>query len=109
MQLLCRLRAAVSSGYLNETGSSPVLRPMIITSKYPGRCQICQKPYHAGERVAWARNQPVRHAACSEEGQAVLAQVEASRAATSDVDVPSPEGKAYLGYQKAGIRLAFGR
>lgn len=32
--------------------------------------------------------------------------VEQSRAATSDVDIPAPEGLAYLPYQKAGINYA---
>jgi hypothetical protein len=32
--------------------------------------------------------------------------IEASRATDSDVDIPSPAGLQYLGYQKAGIRFA---
>jgi hypothetical protein len=32
--------------------------------------------------------------------------IEASRATDSEIDIPSPPGLQYLGYQKAGIRFA---
>ncbi len=34
------------------------------------------------------------------------ANIEASRATDSEIDIPSPPGLQYLGYQKAGIRFA---
>lgn len=37
------------------------------------------------------------------------ATVEASRAATADIDIPCPEGLAYLPYQRAGINYALRR
>lgn len=34
---------------------------------------------------------------------AAVAVLDASRAQDADVDVPAPEGRAYMGFQKAGI------
>jgi SWI/SNF-related matrix-associated actin-dependent regulator of chromatin subfamily A-like protein 1 len=38
-----------------------------------------------------------------------LEQVSASKAVDADIDIPAPDGLAYLGYQRAGIAYAKGR
>jgi SWI/SNF-related matrix-associated actin-dependent regulator 1 of chromatin subfamily A len=51
----------------------------------------------------------VSHASCSEEGKTIAQAVEVSKATDSNIDIPCPSGKDYLGYQKAGISYALGR
>ena len=31
-------------------------RPVILDSKYPGKCKKCGKPYAAGDSVKWLKN-----------------------------------------------------
>jgi SWI/SNF-related matrix-associated actin-dependent regulator of chromatin subfamily A-like protein 1 len=42
----------------------------------------------------------------SEQESIRSANIQASRATDSDIDIPSPPGLQYLGYQKAGINFA---
>jgi SWI/SNF-related matrix-associated actin-dependent regulator of chromatin subfamily A-like protein 1 len=80
---------------------------MLITSKYDGKCTACNGRIRAGERVEWLKGiKGVKHAACSEEGRAVAAVVETSRAVDADIAIPAPDGLAYLPYQRAGIAYA---
>jgi SWI/SNF-related matrix-associated actin-dependent regulator of chromatin subfamily A-like protein 1 len=80
---------------------------MIITSKYPGKCNKCGGGISPGDRVSWVKGERgVDHAACSDEGKAIAAKVEDSRAKDADIDVPAPEGLSYLPYQRAGIAFA---
>lgn len=80
---------------------------MIITSKFPGKCNKCGGAVSPGDRVSWIKGvRGVDHAACSEEGKAIAAVVETSRAKDADLDVEAPEGLSYLPYQRAGISYA---
>src|SRR5271165_1805793 len=83
---------------------------MIITAKFSSACLACGTLCQTGARVAYERGaKGVRHLACSEEGKAVIASVEASKAITTDIDIPCREGLDYLPYQKAGIAYALAR
>jgi SWI/SNF-related matrix-associated actin-dependent regulator 1 of chromatin subfamily A len=86
---------------------------MIITSKYTGTCLACQKPIAVGEKVCWVKGRKgIEHAACSAEaGEAkkIETAIEASRAVDADVQIPVPEGLAYLPFQRAGIAYALAR
>jgi hypothetical protein len=31
-------------------------RPVMLDSKYPGKCKACGKPYKAGDSVKWLKN-----------------------------------------------------
>lgn len=76
----------------------------IINAKFASRCLTCGNQIQAGERVSWIRGRKgVDHAACSAEGREVIAQVAASRAEDSDLEVAAPAGLSYLPYQRAGI------
>ena len=80
---------------------------MLILSKFPGECLSCHKEIRVGDRVSWLKGRKgVEHAACSDEGKALVPKLEASRAVSSDVEFPVPDGLSYLGYQKAGIAFA---
>jgi SWI/SNF-related matrix-associated actin-dependent regulator 1 of chromatin subfamily A len=83
---------------------------MLITSKFPGTCTACNKSIAVGERVSWVKGvRGAKHASCSDEGKAVAVKVEASRATDAEIDVPAPDGLAYLPYQRAGVAYAAGR
>lgn len=80
---------------------------MLINAKFASACLECGRTCEQGSRVAWNPGQKgVRHASCSDEGKKVLAAVHASKATTSDVHLPCPEGLAYLPFQRAGIAYA---
>jgi SNF2 family DNA or RNA helicase len=84
---------------------------MIITSKYHGACNTCSKAYQPGDRIDWVRTiRGASHAGCTEAGRATIKAQEASRATEVSpeiaVNLPCPEGQAYLGYQRAGIAYA---
>jgi SWI/SNF-related matrix-associated actin-dependent regulator of chromatin subfamily A-like protein 1 len=49
---------------------------------------------------------PEAMAKYSEQESIRSANIQASRATDSDIDIPSPPGLQYLGYQKAGINFA---
>lgn len=78
---------------------------MIITSKFPGRCNTCGREVKIGDRVDWSRSvKGVSHAACTQKGQAVIEKIQESRALdVPDLEIPVPEGLSLLGYQRAGI------
>lgn len=87
---------------------------MIITSKYPGNCLTCGRPYHVGAQIDWQRGtKGASHAACTEEGQRQAQAVAESRltdvAEPEAFNVPAPEGLSYLPYQRAGIAYALSR
>jgi SNF2 family DNA or RNA helicase len=87
---------------------------MIITSKFPSRCNTCGKEVRVGDRVSWDRAvRGVSHATCSDEGKALATKVAESRAvdveAETTMALPVPEGLSYLGYQRAGIAYAASR
>src|SRR5271166_4532052 len=83
---------------------------MLITAKFASPCLECGKLCLTGDRVSWEKGaRGVRHAACSEEGKALVAEIETSRATDSEQDFPCPKGLEYLGYQKAGIAYALKR
>lgn len=76
----------------------------LINAKFASPCLACGRQIQAGERVSWIKGRRgVEHAACSAEGRDVAAQVTASRAEVSDLEVPAPAGLSYLPYQRAGI------
>ena len=80
---------------------------MMITSKFASVCKSCQRAVRPGDRVVWIKGERgVTHAACSAEGQAVVAAVAASRATDAEIDIPAPPGLTYLPYQRAGISYA---
>lgn len=84
----------------------------LFPSRYAGVCLTCQKPYAVGDKIFWTRGMKSgQHALCSDEGKAIHAQIEQSKAAdvVGDFNVSAPEGLTYLGYQKAGISYASGR
>lgn len=77
---------------------------MIIVSRFAGTCITCRRAISAGERVSWTKGRKgAEHAACSAEGKATAVAVAASRAETSDLEVPAPAGLSYLPYQRAGV------
>jgi SWI/SNF-related matrix-associated actin-dependent regulator 1 of chromatin subfamily A len=87
---------------------------LIITSKYSGLCTACGVAYQAGDRVNWARGvKGTQHAACTEEGKKEALAIAESRRTDvevpADFTVPSPDGLAYLPYQRAGIAYALSR
>ncbi len=87
---------------------------MILTSRYPGRCNACGRAYAPGDRIDWARAiRGASHAACTDAGRAVIAAVAESTATDVPQEVamalPCPDGLSYLGYQRAGIAYAIGR
>jgi SWI/SNF-related matrix-associated actin-dependent regulator of chromatin subfamily A-like protein 1 len=83
---------------------------MLITAKFDYPCYVCKGITKRGERVAWKQGEKrVAHAACTEEGKEIAAQVLASRAKDSRIILEAPEGKEYLPFQKAGIAYALGR
>ena len=88
---------------------------MLITAKFASVCRTCSKPIIIGDRVSWVRGSSAVHAACSEEGRAVVAAVNASKApelapeSAAALDLPCPEGRDYLPYQRAGIAYALAR
>lgn len=80
---------------------------MLISSKFPGVCLVCQKAINVGDRVSWIPGRKgAEHAVCSDEGKAVQEATEASAATDADIAIPIPDGLSYLGYQKAGIAYA---
>lgn len=77
---------------------------MIIISKFAGTCLACRRAISAGDQVSWIKGRKgVEHKACSTEGKATAVAVAASRAETSDLEVPAPDGLSYLPYQRAGV------
>lgn len=83
---------------------------MIITSKFPGTCRICGKGYAPGARVSWTKGtRGADHAACTPEGKAVEEKVATSRAVDAEINVPAPEGLAYMPFQRGGIAYAAAR
>lgn len=85
---------------------------MIRTAKFGGRCSVCDKEVRVGDRIDWRPGgDGVSHAACTEEGKAVVAACAASRAteAPADVAMPVSAGLSYLPYQRAGIAYAASR
>jgi len=90
--------------------SSFQARPMIITAKYASACKVCQKQVLPGDRVEWVRgDKHVSHVQCTEEGQKLVAAVEASKApvpTASGVAIPCPEERSYLPFQIAGVQHA---
>lgn len=82
---------------------------MLITAKFADFCGACSRSIQAGDRISFVRGKRPLHAECSEEGQALAAAVETSRATDADVEIPVPEGLEYLGYQRAGIAYALAR
>jgi SWI/SNF-related matrix-associated actin-dependent regulator 1 of chromatin subfamily A len=81
---------------------------MLITAKFSSVCNVCRRQILSGDRVSWSRGNPAIHAACSQEGQAIKEAVAVSQAveAPADVELPCPDGRDYLGYQRAGIAYA---
>ena len=80
---------------------------MLITSKFPGVCLVCSRAIVVGDRVSWVRGvKGAAHAMCSAEGKALAAEIAPSAAIDSDMALPCPDGRSYLGYQKAGIAYA---
>ncbi len=80
---------------------------MLFRSKYPSKCATCKALIAIGEQISWDRNtKESQHALCSVEGRAAVKAQEASRAVDAVFEPPAPEGKAYLGFQKAGIAYA---
>ena len=77
------------------------------------RCQACA----AGVGASWWTRDVATAARLVEHADdearaalgAVAARVEASRAADADVEIPAPEGQAYLPFQKAGIAYSMQR
>lgn len=80
---------------------------MLITAKFESSCKICHRLIRAGDRIAWTRGvREVSHAVCSEEGKQIVETVAKSRAVDTEISLPVPTGKEYLGYQRAGIAYA---
>ena len=69
--------------------------------------------YAPAERVWYTTDAEIAAKLDPTNAAALVAQVnqavEASRATTADVDIPAPDGLAYLPYQRAGIAYALGR
>ena len=87
---------------------------MTLAAKYPGRCATCGYPFAVGAPIDWDRTtRASRHAACVPEFAARATQqaqtVAASRATGADVEIPAPEGLAYLPFQRAGIVFCLDR
>lgn len=83
---------------------------MLLKSKWSSVCRTCGGHIAMGDRISWQpRYKGVEHAACSDEGKVIAEATKASRAATSDVTIPAPEGLSYLPYQRAGIAYALDR
>lgn len=83
---------------------------MIIVSKFPGTCRICGAPIAVGDRVSWTKGElGADHAACTPDGKAVEQVAAASRATDAEIDIPAPDGLAYMPFQRAGIAYALPR
>ena len=86
---------------------------MIFQARFPSRCFFCTTPIAVGDSVVWHdAPRKVVHAACSPVQRAAEASIEASRATEirgASLDLPVPDGLAYLPYQRSGIAYALGR
>ena len=67
------------------------------------------KKWWTGDAATAVRFEKLADGRATEKLQAVSRAIEDSRAASSDVDLPCPEGLAYRPFQKAGIAYALGR
>lgn len=76
-----------------------------LTAKFPGLCATCRRPIAVGQRINWARGGPSHHVDCLRPGETKRLEqaVAASRATDATINVPTPEGLAYLPFQRAGI------
>lgn len=84
----------------------------LFSSKFPGKCLTCDKPYAQGDKIFWKRGmKSAQHALCSEEGKKTHAALVESKTAVPlcDTVIPSPTGLSYLPYQIAGIQYALQR
>jgi SWI/SNF-related matrix-associated actin-dependent regulator 1 of chromatin subfamily A len=87
---------------------------MLISAKFASKCSVCSREVQPGDRISWAKgSRTVAHAACSAEGQALVAATAESRATdlpeTFTGELPVPAGLSYLPYQRAGIAYAIPR
>jgi len=84
----------------------------IMTNQYEGEglnCKGCGKPLKKGDRVLWVRGEKgVTHIMCSEseESRSLRERLAPSRATDAAIDVPAPQGRAYLPFQRGGIAFA---
>lgn len=78
---------------------------MILASKFPGRCITCGAAVRVGQRVEWVKGRK-GVVCCAAEIKVQDEKIEASRNVDADVEVPAPDGLAYLPYQRGGVAYA---
>ena len=81
---------------------------MPYIAEVESKCSKCPLPVMPGEE-ARMRDGVIMHEACIEEKQVDHAAIAASRSANGTVEIPCPEGLAYLPFQLAGIEYALAR
>ena len=112
---------------MNDIG--PTIRIDKIGGRYIARCTFEQRVISKGAGFRWDpagkmwyTNDPTIAARISDPASAAklaadakakeaakTASIEASRSASADIDLPCPEGLAYLPYQRAGIAFGLDR
>ena len=56
------IRQSMISVKVQGKGNSSSTRPMILRNYYISDCPICFESYHAGEEIAWSKNEQCQHA-----------------------------------------------
>jgi len=79
---------------------------MFIESRFAGRCRKCKGDVAPGDRVEWNKGKKgVYCMACSPAMARAEHKASTSRAETTDLEVPVPEGLAMRDYQRAGVAV----